>query len=203
MLIALLLLTADCFAKDKAELFLVTPGRGAGAISASSTESQLQKAYGARHVHTVKILDEESEVSATELFPADEKRRALVFWKDEKAHARPRLVKIYGTRWKTSPGGVHLGMRLKELEHANLGVFTLAGFGWDYGGAVYSWRLGKLSVLGTSLPSVTVSLGTGADFGNKDYQAVLGEAEFLSSNPNMQKLNPRVTEMNMLFVRAK
>lgn len=47
-------------------------------------------------------------------------------------------------RWKT-PQGVSIGTTLKELEKLNGGPFKLAGFAWDYEGAIISWEEGKMS----------------------------------------------------------
>ncbi|MEO0732702.1 MAG: hypothetical protein AAFZ52_07705 [Bacteroidota bacterium] len=53
--------------------------------------------------------------------------------------------------------GLKIGNTLAELEKINGGPFTLAGFGWDYGGYVRDWQGGKLAHDGL----ISVQLGFG------------------------------------------
>ncbi len=89
---------------------------------------------------------------------------------------------------------------LKDLERRNGRPFKLFGFGWDSSGTVFSWEGGNLAALikgGLILRLTPDEAGTNSE----EYRAVLGESEFLSSHPAMQKLNPTVYAMDLEFRR--
>ena len=89
---------------------------------------------------------------------------------------------------------------LKDLERRNGRPFKLMGFGWDYSGTVSSWDGGNLAVLTKGPGRLILRLMPDeAGINSEEYRTVLGEGEFLSSHPAMQKLNPVVYAMNQEF----
>src|SRR5262245_57087950 len=116
--------------------WLIVPGQRAGAIDTASTHEQRVHVYGDSAVRAARIeLGEGETAPGTVLFPNDSVRRLEVLWQDTITRARPARLILRGeeSRWQL-PGGISLGTTLRELERRNGREFTLAGFGWDYGG---------------------------------------------------------------------
>lgn len=182
-----------------AEDWGIVPGRGAGALGPASTAQDLALAYGAANVRDSSIALGEGETSpGTLLFPDDPQRRMEILWHDPAARRSPRRLVLRGerSRWML-PRDVSLGTSLSRLEELNGRPFRLAGFGWDYAGAVTSWEGGALDPL---LQGVYVYLAprieerAGAPYGR-----LQGDREFRSSNPDMRALDPRVYQVFVDF----
>lgn len=182
--------------------WLIVPAQRVGQIRAASTEQDVMRAYGAAAVVPSRIELGEGETSpGTIVFGTDSVRRLEVIWHDTVARARPARVIVRGSRsvWHLSPG-IRLGTRLRELERYNHGAFTLAGFGWDYGGVVLDWNNGALA---KRLPGVRLYLNpsaTGRD--SPAYQRVLGDRDYASSSAPMQALDPAVETIFVDFEAA-
>ena len=177
----------------------IVPGQRAGAVDALSSEDQLIRAYGADAVRPERLeLGEGETTPGTVLFPTDSLRRLEVHWADTVARRRPsRLVlRGAGSRWRL-PGGISLGTRLRDLERRNGRAFTLAGFGWDYGGAIVDWAGGDLANV---LPGVMLYLDPGpGQYETQAYRDVLGDRDYASDTPAMQALNPGVYQIYIDF----
>jgi hypothetical protein len=195
------LLTASA-CRGAAESWEIEAGVRAGALTAQSSEADLRRAYGAA-VRGARIEVGEGEtVPGTVLFADDSVRRAEIIWRDTVARRRPARLVLRGrrSRWRVAPG-ISLGTSLHELERLNGRAFTLAGFGWDYGGVVIGWDGGALDA---ALPGVRVYLRprpTASDSAAYDaaYAQVLGDREYTSASPAMQSLNPRVDQIFVDF----
>jgi len=83
---------------------------------------------------------------------------------------------------------------LKEIERINGKVFDLAGFGWDYSGTIYDFNGGKLDYLKKNGLFLRLSPKIESSQ-TPDYSKTLGDRNFQSSNPSMQKLNPTVYQI--------
>jgi hypothetical protein len=193
-------LVAGCGQPPAAEPdWLIIPGQRAGAVHRSTTEAQLVEAYGRGTVQPIRIeLGEGETAPGTVLFATDSLRRLEVLWQDTMARARPARLVLRGTRsrWHL-PSGISLGTSLRELEQWNERAFTLAGFGWDYGGAVVDWADGALAA---QLPDVRLYLDPGArQYQTPIYHEVLGDRDYSSSAPAMQALEPRVYQIFIDF----
>lgn len=83
----------------------------------------------------------------------------------------------------------------------NGGPFTVMGFGWDLGGTIVNWNRGKLDELTTGSPRVFIRLSPGETPSalEKDRSAVIGEKEFGSEIAPMQRLNPKVRQMVIVY----
>ena len=103
-----------------------------------------------------------------------------------------------------------LGSTLRQIERLNGKPFRLTGFGWDYSGTVVDCNEGRLKEVGCVDPGepsrgiqgrkLLVRLIPDDEKRiNREYQAVLGDREFSSDHPAMQKLNPRIYEMVVFF----
>jgi hypothetical protein len=89
--------------------------------------------------------------------------------------------------------GMSLGTLPGEVERPNGRAFNLAGFGWDYPGAVTS---SENRALAAQLDGENGRVILGLDARtpetiDKDVAQVEGDYDFWSNHPVMQKLNPR------------
>lgn len=81
------------------------------------------------------------------LYGNDPSRRLKIsFWDDAMEHVSSVSLGEKATAW-TGPGGLHLGSSVAEVEAANGKAFSIAGFGWDYGGFATDLKAGKLTGL--------------------------------------------------------
>jgi hypothetical protein len=172
---------------------------GAGPISKSTSEVDLRRHYGSSTVESSRIEIGEGETApGAVVYPADSLRRAEIIWRDTLARRRPARVVLRGdkSKWQVSRG-ITLGTSLRELEQLNGKPFTLAGFGWDYAGAVTDWNKGALDSV---LAGVMLYLDPGsAQYESAPYTQVLGDRDYSSALPAMQQLNPRVTQIFIDF----
>ncbi len=180
------------------DAWLISPGRQVGRISKASTLADLQKAYGPHAVKATQVHVGEGEtVPGAVLFEDDPQKRIEVVWKADKT---AESVRLEGDKslWHTGEG-ISLGTPLKTLEDLNDDDFTLAGFGWDYGGTVLSWKEGKLRKV-LQAHGVILRLGPSQEaYEDKAYDQVMGDTDFSSAHPAMQKLNPRVNTLIVVF----
>jgi hypothetical protein len=98
---------------------------------------------------------------------------------------------VVGAAWKTKEG-VHIGTTLAELERVNGGPFQFSGFGWDYGGAVFSSPRGKLHGLG-----VTIAPSKNED--SKQAQQVMGDRQISSRHPALKNMGVTVSQIVIGF----
>ena len=168
----------------------------AGPFGREATIASLSGVFGSGNV--VKQLingPEASTLEVTLVFPNNPDRRLVVLWNDDAARARPSAVIIEdGSAW-IGPGGIRLGSTLAEVEAINGAPFTILGFGWDYGGSA-GFQKGALSeVPGGCTLSLTFQIGEGAV--GAEFDAIMGDTEFRSDNPLMQKAEPVVTQITI------
>lgn len=174
-------------------------GRGsAGPLTAESSEAELRRHYGGSVERTRIQLGEGETTPGAVLYPGDSLRRAEIVWHDTVKRSRPARLILRGSqsRWQAGPG-ISLGTSLQELERLNGRPFTLAGFGWDYGGVIVDWGGGALD---SSLAGIKLYLDPGpAQYESAPYSQVLGDRDYSSSLPAMQQLNPRVAQIFVDF----
>lgn len=129
---------------------------------------------------------------------------AQILWKDTLNYAKPDNVLIRPAEGKINQwlvkGGIKIGMTLQELEKINEKAFKIAGFGWDYGGFVTDLQGGKLNGK-NDIANLSIRF-----YYNYEYEKltpfaekVMGEGPFLSSNPAMQSINPKIVEISIRF----
>jgi hypothetical protein len=180
--------------------WIVEPGVRAGPITASSSEDDLRRAFGDSAVADKDIdVGEGVTEPGTVIYGTTPAKRLAVLWKNKRPS---RVIICYqwlqgDCMWRTT-GGIGFHTSLKDLERLNGRPFKLFGFGWDRSGTVFSFEGGNLAALikgGLILQLNPDEAGTGSD----EYRNVLGEGEFLSSLPAMQKLNPTVNSMELEF----
>ncbi|HET9250952.1 MAG TPA: hypothetical protein VFP58_02395 [Candidatus Eisenbacteria bacterium] len=178
----------------------IVPGQRIGLVNRTEGEIDLQMGYGAQNVRPATVqLGEGETASGTVVFPDDSTQRIEVLWHDTAQRRYPAAAILAGTKsqWQL-PRGITLGTTLHDLERMNGRPFFLAGFGWDYAGAVLSWNGGSLdSIFGTD---TRLFLRPPPD-GNADaHQAqAMGDRPFSSSSHPMRAINPRVARIRVEF----
>ena len=70
----------------------------------------------------------------------------------------------------------------------------MAGYGWDYGGSVLSWKDGQLADL-----EGRIAVALSPRDVNADVSHILGDGEFMSSDSALRRLQPRVNRLVVRF----
>lgn len=186
-LLAALFLLQSCSPKpaDAIDLTVVL-GERVGAIKTDTTRDQLAGLYGAENVaDTDYPIGEGETVAGTIIFPGTS-REATVIWAPSHQGQKVDRVVITGEEWLL-PSGTRRGDELAEVEEINGAPFMVYGFGWDYGGVGY-FKGGKLD------RKVQIWFRPSVDDG-PDYQRVLGDSLFNSSDEAMRAVDPRIAEV--------
>jgi len=191
----------------------IIPGVRVGPITNRTSESQIRALYGPENVRRKDIqLEEGASFPGTVVYPDDPEKTFIIRWRDPSFRNLPESVLFRGPHsiWKTDKG-LSLGTSLKEIETINGKPFALYGFGWDYGGTVAGAESGILAELGKkehdplTVRSLILRLSeeifsTGSvSITREEFREITGERILRSDHPVMQKLNPRVDEMIVVF----
>jgi hypothetical protein len=190
-IVVLSLLFAGCTpsADDAADMSIIL-GQRVGPITENTTHSQLVDIYGAGNVSdTDYSIGEGKTVPCTIIFPGTT-REATVIWALDRKNEKVDRVVITGEKWLL-PEGIRYGDDLDKVEEINGDPFMIYGFGWDYGGVGY-FKGGKLDRQAQIWFGPSVSEGT-------DYNAVLGDSLFNSTDATMRAVDPRVVEVVILL----
>ena len=168
-----------------------------GTITAKTTLADLEKAYGKKNVKTGQVDGPEgTTMIATTVFPKDEKKTFQVYWFDEAKHEG--LAGYTVSEDGVGPGGLKVGMAIKDVETINGGPFTLSGFYWDYGGSA-NLQNGKLA----NLPDncfVSLMFSPSIDPpSDKISEAISGEQELKSNMKEFDIVKPVVQSINIGF----
>jgi len=190
-------------AQSAADPWLIVPSGQGAIIGPHTTRKDLVQAYGAANVVDQDVEVGEGETQpGTAIFPKDPGRLIEILWKDPEKKTIPASAQFSGakSRWKTAHN-ISIGTSLKDLERLNGRPFMLAGFGWDYSGTVLSWENGSLAAdfapaQGRVIIRLDSPISGSAD---KDVHQVLGDRDFPSNHPVMQKLNPIAYQIIVVF----
>lgn len=175
---------------------LIVPGERVGPVTRTTTRRELTKIFGASRLVDKTISGPEGmgSFAATEV-NLNRERSFLVVWTD-KTRTKPLDVRILGTAWKTREG-IGLGTLWSELR-SKLGNFKLYGLGWDYSGTI----LLETSKLAQYKGKLFLQVNPAANAGNRypqDYQAVLGDGTFSSSDRHWKPLGMRVSRVTVIL----
>jgi len=170
---------------------IIVPGERVGAITHETSRQVLAELYGEAHLKDEDIAVGEGETEPGTVVNTGTNKTFTVIWTDN-TRTTPASVTGFGADWKT-PEGIGIGTSFQELEE-KLGKFELYGFEWDYGGTVVlgETQLAKYDGVLTIRvqPADNVS-----ETASKEYEAVLGDSLFPSTDPNFQKLGITVKEL--------
>jgi hypothetical protein len=202
------IMLAAAAAALQAQDYTVVPGERVGPITARTVRADLARLFPAGAVEDDQIeLDEGMLQAATLIHRKDPSQTLAISWT---ASGTPKQIFLCwgqrrGTcRWQAS-NGIRFGTTLSELEALNGGPFTIAGFGYSYGGNVLSWDGGKLARSECSGRLVLTLDGerSGGRYAiamsNDELRSIRGDRPIPSGTPAFHKLNPRVVGMLMVF----
>ncbi|MEH1778644.1 MAG: hypothetical protein V7K67_32690 [Nostoc sp.] len=180
---------------------LIVPGERVGPITRTTTKQDLVKLFGASRLvdKTISGAEGIGTFAATQLnlnqgrclTTSCSASTLLVVWSDN-TRTKPLDVRNLGSAWKTREG-IGVGTPLSELRK-KLGNFKLYGLEWDYGGTILldSSKLSRYQ--GKLILRVDTAPNASEKFPN-DYQSVLGDSTFSSTNPHWKPLGIRLTEI--------
>jgi len=114
-----------------------------------------------------------------------------VIWGDEN-RTTPLEVRSLGSAWQL-PEGISMNMTFAELQQT-LGEFQIFGLGWDYGGTVLLDNTALDQHRDDLVLRMEPEMGT-AQTHPEDFQAVLGDRLYASTNPHFQPLNLTLEEI--------
>jgi hypothetical protein len=208
---SVLLLLVGC-ATLSAQDWSIIPGKRVGAITAKTTRQDLAILFP-----NVKIIDDQMELDEGMLSPAtfvyngEPSRQLAIVWTGKSVQAHPQEIFIcFGRRsgpcdWQAA-NGIHVGTRLHDLEAKNRRPFTVAGFGWNYGGNVTSWNGGALSkwdITGSLVLTLDADRLANGRYAvaltPEEAHSIQGDHPVSSATPAMRNLDPRVVGMLVKF----
>ena len=175
---------------------LIVPGKSVGGVSAKTTRADLVEMFGESKLKDDVVLEDEGTISVpVTKVNLGENKDFTVAW-EEADRKKLLYVRDLGSAWKT-PQGIGVGTSFDKLRQ-ELGEFKLTGLGWDYGGFI-NLETTKLSEYQGKL-SLRLSADENALQKNQQqYQAVTGDRELSSTNPNWQPLDMKVAQMTVQF----
>jgi hypothetical protein len=172
-----------------------------GPVTADTGPDGLRRIYGAANVTEGDLPGAEGEtVHGVILFANDPKRRAYVYYQDEKALTGLSMLRVMdaSSQWRSTQG-IRIGMPLPKLVAINHGPFEFLGFDWDYGGQITDWLGGKLASAKNGA-TLRVQLGHGELPKDIAYNKLpIGDHAFRSDHPQLARMKPVVAEMSMRF----
>lgn len=173
----------------------IVPGERFGPVQMNTTRQDLVDQFGED-----RLVDEDFHVGEGFTEPATridlgEEYSFTVIWADE-SRTTPLEIRGLGNAWEL-PEGIRVGMPFADVEAA-LGDFKLFGLGWDYGGTVVL----DDTTLDEYANSLVLRLQPGAEAiasANSDFESVLGDQVYDSSNPHFQALDMTVDQIIVML----
>ncbi|MDY6896969.1 MAG: hypothetical protein SWZ49_02690 [Cyanobacteriota bacterium] len=181
---------------DKLNSTLIIPGKQVGEVTSQTTRADLVEMFGESKLKDDVLLEDGGTISVpVTKVNLDDGKSFTVAWEEDN---REKLlyVRDFGSAWKT-PEGIGVGTSFQELRK-KLGDFKLTGLGWNYGGFI-NLETTKLSEY-QGLLSLKLAPNEEAIKKNpQQHEAVLGDRELSSTNPNWQSLEMKVSQMTVHF----
>lgn len=172
-----------------------------GSFAKDSGHLKLAQAFGAQNLDFTDVEgDEGATLKASVIYPKDPKRRLEVMWDDDDRRAGTRLIVISGQSTWTAPKGLHLGLPLAALEKLNGKPFKVMGFNKDGEAPVSDWNGGSFA---TGVGDCELGLRFKADSraSAAARAALLGEQEFMSTDPMLRAVKPMLAEILLGYRR--
>jgi len=192
---------------------LIVPDLRVGPVTRMSTERELQKVFGRLAVKDKIGVGEGVDEPGLVIYPGDPARRLEITWNDEQP-PHPAIIFICpgddnrACRWHTA-SGISIGTTLRELERINGRPFEMVGWGSDVGGNVTSFQEGRLekelnvALKLTLLPRIDRNGDYVPKLSAREFSEVEGEKSLRSNHPVLQKLNPHVGALRLVFPSVK
>jgi len=189
----------------QAPRWVVAPAGEHAVVEPDTTLDEITARFGAADVKPGTIeLGEGETAEGTIVFANDPARRLEIIWRAPgRCASQVRVTaeneSVTTGQWAVAPG-IRLGTTLREVERLNGLPFTLTGFAYDYGGTIVDWRGGRLKDLQNAERRVFIRLEPASrQYSSPDYRQVIGDRDFSSGHPAMQRLNPRVYQIVVQF----
>ncbi len=166
----------------------------------------LEKKYGIKNIVKIDSIESgEGSFETTKLF-GNTDNEVNIYWQDGHKFKQIQDVVVRGKLdenaklKKSSPWvsklGLRIGMKMSEVIALNGKTFTITGIGWDLGGNVVSWEGGKLANKNVNIRFNDYSDNMGG-LKEAEYNTIIGDREFDTKHPAIQKLNPTVDEFSI------
>ena len=170
---------------------LIIPGERVGPVTRNTSLEDLTQLFGEENLTNEEVSLGEGFTQPGTRVKLGPKRSFTVVWSDQ-TRTKPLDIRNFGSDWQTAQG-IGVGTSLEELRK-KLGEFELYGFAWDYSGTVLlkGTKLDEYDgLLFLQLSTAPNAAQTSPD----DYQAVLGDQTFSSTNSHLTPLDVTVGEM--------
>ncbi|WP_309741765.1 hypothetical protein [Chamaesiphon sp. OTE_20_metabat_361] len=175
----------------------IVPGKRVGAIVKTTTHSDLMKLFGAKRLSESKFYGVEGELELpipTTTIKFGNNRELQVIWKNSKRD-RVFMTIVRDPDWQTK-SGIRVGMTFPQLRKI-AGKFQVSGLGWDYGNSVSFPALKTNPFLGMGI-KVNADDKASEQF-PEEYSAVAGDRLLADNDPRWQKLNMRVSALEIIY----
>jgi hypothetical protein len=180
--------------------WLIVPGQRVGPITAKTTRADLVRIFGSNNIEDGDVTVADDVNPGTLVFKSQPDAALGITWNDDSPEPHVGSIQICATaskcRWHTD-NGITLGLTLRAVEKMNGRPFKLLGFEWDWEGTVVSWNDGHLEKLMHACAGLSLRLLPKED--QSVPERFVGDHEILSSEPEMQALNPMVSIMSFGF----
>lgn len=167
------------------------PGERFGPVTENTTRQDLATQFGAANLEDQEISMGEGETEFGTVVNLGPDRSFTVIWGNAE-RTEAAVVMNPGPAWRT-PEGIGVGTSFAELQQ-KLGPFKFYGFDWDYGGTVLLEDTQLRDYSGMLIMRLSMDEAARTQSA-ADYQALLGDELYESSNPHAQKLNLTVGEL--------
>lgn len=186
------LVATPALAKDK------TAFSCTGVFGPDSSEALLQQTYGAENVVTGQVPGAEGEeMLATTVFPNDPDKTMQFGWQDDDKREGLGFVDLPPSM--DGPHGIHVGMTVAEVLTINAKPFNIGGFWWDYGGYGQIDE-GTLANADDASCFLSLRFAPADDYPESlDVSAVSGEVSVPASEPLLEKLDVRVSQVSVSY----
>ncbi len=177
--------------------YSIIPGERVGKVTMNTSRDELTNLFPANmaNVEDVEVPLGEGMTTEGTKVEMGNKNKFTIIWNNKEKSQVDKVVD-FGSAWYL-PEGIHLGMKWEDLQD-KLGEFQLFGFRWDYGGT--------LQLQGTPLEKyqdyLIIRVAPSLEAISKNTQAlnaVSGERLITSTNPNLEFLDLRVTEIIVIL----
>jgi hypothetical protein len=140
------MLTDDVTRAKAMNNFIIYPGDGVGMVTLNSKQKDIERIFGEQFVSPGIIYGTEG-IEAPGFYVFKDSPLELQCIIDEHDSTIQTIkIKEPGSNWITEDG-IKIGTTLDHLVKLNGKPIDFSGFGWDYGGWIFSFGSGKLSKL--------------------------------------------------------
>lgn len=171
----------------------------AGPFAKDTTHSKLVAEFGAKNVVFKDVVTaSDVKTQATVVFDDDPTKRVVVYWKDNKARARPASISIEAPSTWTGPGDIRNGLTLRDLEKLNGGGFSMTGFGGVNGGEISDLKGSFADVPGNCTLKIKLEPGIANPLPPR-FASVTGDQLVPSKNLVLRRVRPQVSQWSVNY----